>query len=148
MATNLTLTVPDLTGKLAVVTGANSGLGFGLARRLSAAGADVVMAIRNRAKGEAAIAEIRAAVPDAKLTIRSLDLSSLASVAALADEFTADGRPIDILINNAGVMTPPERDTTADGFELQFGSNHLGHFALTAGLLPLLRAAEAPGWCR
>jgi NAD(P)-dependent dehydrogenase (short-subunit alcohol dehydrogenase family) len=142
MATNLVANVPDLSGKLAVVTGSNSGLGFGLARRLSAAGADVVMAIRNRAKGEAAIDEIRATVPDAKLTIKPLDLSSLASVAALGEQLDAEGRPIDILINNAGVMTPPKRDTTADGFELQFGSNHLGHFALTAHLLPLLRAAE------
>ncbi len=135
-------TVPDLSGKLVVVTGANSGLGLGLAGRLAAGGADVVMAIRNRAKGEAAIAEIRAGVPDAKLTIRSLDLSSLAAVAALGEQLNAEGRPIDILVNNAGVMTPPERDTTADGFELQFGSNHLGHFALTAHLLPLLRGAK------
>lgn len=142
MATNLVATVPDLSGKLAVVTGSNSGLGFGLARRLSAAGADVVMAIRNRAKGEAAIDEIRATVPNAKLTIKTLDLSALATVAALGEQLNADGRPLDILINNAGVMTPPERDTTADGFELQFGSNHLGHFALTAQLLPLLRAAK------
>ena len=142
MATNLVANVPDLSGKLAVVTGSNSGLGFGLARRLSTAGADVVMAIRNRAKGEAAIDGIRATVPDAKLTIKPLDLSSLASVAALGEQLNAEGRPIDILINNAGVMTPPKRDTTADGFELQFGSNHLGHFALTAHLLPLLRAAE------
>jgi NAD(P)-dependent dehydrogenase (short-subunit alcohol dehydrogenase family) len=142
MAPNLVATVPDLSGRLAVVTGANSGLGFGLARRLSAAGADVVMAIRNRAKGEAAIDEIRATVPNAKLTIKPLDLSSLAGVAALGEELNADGRPIDILVNNAGVMTPPQRDTTTDGFELQFGSNHLGHFALTAHLLPLLRAAD------
>jgi len=142
MASNLVATVPDLSGKLVVITGANSGLGFGLARRLSAAGADVVMAIRNRAKGEAAIDEIRTTVPDAKLTIKSLDLSSLAAVAALGEQLNAEGRPIDILINNAGVMTPPERDTTADGFELQFGANHLGHFALTAHLLPLLRAAK------
>jgi len=141
MALDLVATVPDLSGKLAVVTGSNSGLGFGLARRLSAAGADVVMAIRNRAKGEAAIDEIRATVPNAKLTIKPLDLSSLAGVAALGEQLNADGRPLDILINNAGVMTPPKRDTTADGFELQFGSNHLGHFALTAHLLPLLRAA-------
>jgi NAD(P)-dependent dehydrogenase (short-subunit alcohol dehydrogenase family) len=141
MAPNLVATVPDLSGRLAVVTGSNSGLGFGLARRLSAAGADVVMAIRNRAKGEAAIEEIRATVPKAKLTIKPLDLSSLAGVAALGEQLNADGRPIDILINNAGVMTPPERDTTTDGFELQFGCNHLGHFALTAHLLPLLRAA-------
>ena len=140
MANDLVATVPDMSGKLVAITGANSGLGFGLARRLSAAGADVVMAIRNRAKGEAAIEEIRASVPDAKLTIKPLDLSSLASVAALGEQLNAEGRPIDILINNAGVMTPPARDTTADGFELQFGSNHLGHFALTAHLLPLLRA--------
>jgi NAD(P)-dependent dehydrogenase (short-subunit alcohol dehydrogenase family) len=142
MANDLIATVPNLSGKLAIVTGANSGLGFGLARRLSAAGADVVMAIRNRAKGEAAIEEIRTTVPDAKLTIKTLDLSSLAAVAALGEQLNAEGRPIDILINNAGVMTPPERDTTADGFELQFGSNHLGHFALTAHVLPLLRAAQ------
>ncbi|BBY01473.1 SDR family oxidoreductase [Mycobacterium seoulense] len=141
MANDLVATVPDLSGKLAIITGANSGLGFGLARRLAAAGADVVMAIRNRAKGEKAIDEIRKTVPDAKLTIKSLDLSSLAAVAALAEQLNAEGRPVDILINNAGVMTPPERDTTADGFELQFGSNHLGHFALTGHLLPLLRAA-------
>ncbi len=139
---DLAVTVPDLSGKLAVVTGANSGLGLGLATRLSAAGADVIMAIRNRAKGEAAIEQIRAKVPDAKLTIKQLDLSSLDSVAALGEELTAEGRPIDILINNAGIMQPPERDTTADGFELQFGGNHLGHFALTGRLLPLLRAAE------
>lgn len=142
MASDLDATVPDLSGKLAVVTGSNSGLGFGLARRLSAAGAEIVMAIRNRAKGEAAIERIRTTVPDAKLTIKPLDLSSLASVAALGEQLNADGRPIDILINNAGVMTPPERDTTPDGFELQFGSNHLGHFALTAHVLPLLRAAD------
>jgi NAD(P)-dependent dehydrogenase (short-subunit alcohol dehydrogenase family) len=144
MAPNLVATVPDLSGRLAVVTGSNSGLGFGLARRLSAAGADVVMAIRNRAKGEAAIDQIRATVPNAKLTIKALDLSSLAGVAALGEQLNADGRPIDILINNAGVMTPPKRDTTTDGFELQFGSNHLGHFALTGHLLPLLRAADSP----
>ncbi len=144
MANDLVATVPDLSGKLAVVTGSNSGLGLGLAKRLAAGGADVVMAIRNRGKGEAAIEEIRKTVPDASLTIKPLDLSSLDSVAALGAQLNADGRPIDILINNAGVMTPPERDTTADGFELQFGSNHLGHFALTAQLLPLLRAASAP----
>jgi NAD(P)-dependent dehydrogenase (short-subunit alcohol dehydrogenase family) len=144
MAPDLVATVPDLSGRLAVVTGSNSGLGFGLARRLSAAGADVVMAIRNRAKGETAINEIRATVPNASLTIKPLDLASLASVAALGEQLNSDGRPIDILINNAGVMTPPQRDTTTDGFELQFGSNHLGHFALTAHLLPLLRAAEHP----
>ena len=144
MAHEHQVTVPDLSGELAVVTGSNSGLGLGLATRLSAAGADVIMAIRNRAMGEAAAEQIRATVPNAKLTIKSLDLSSLASVKALGDEFNAEGRPVDILINNAGIMQPPERETTADGFELQFGGNHLGHFALTGQLLPLLRAASNP----
>jgi NAD(P)-dependent dehydrogenase (short-subunit alcohol dehydrogenase family) len=145
MARNdLTVTVPDLSGRLAVVTGSNSGLGLGLTTRLAAAGADVIMAIRNRAKGEAAIEQIRATVPNAKLTIKALDLSSLASVKALGEELNAEGRPIDILINNAGVMQPPNRETTADGFELQIGSNHLGHFALTGHLVPLLRAASNP----
>ena len=96
------VTVPDLTGKLAVVTGSNSGLGLGLATRLSAAGADVVMAIRNRTKGEAAAEQIRATVPDAKLTIKALDLSSLASVQALGEELNAEGRPIDILHQQRG----------------------------------------------
>ena len=139
---DLALEVPDLSGRFAVVTGANSGLGFGLAKSLAGAGADVVMAIRSRAKGEAAIAEIRRKLPSAKLTIRQLDLASLKSVAGLADELAAEGRPIDILINNAGVMTPPQRQETDDNFELQLGANHLGHFALTGRLLPLLRAAE------
>ena len=138
------VTVPDLSGKLAVVTGSNSGLGLGLATRLSAGGADVIMAIRNRPKGEAAIEQIHATVPTAKLAIKSLDLSSLASVKALGEELNAEGRPIDILINNAGIMQPPDRETTADGFEVQFGGNHLGHFALTGHLLPLLRAASNP----
>ena len=93
MANDLVATVPDLTGKLAIITGANSGLGFGLARRLAAANADVVMAIRNRAKGEAAIEKIRATVPDAKLTIKSLDLSSLAAVAALGRTTQRRGPP-------------------------------------------------------
>ncbi len=101
------------------------------------------MAIRSRAKGEAAIAEIHRDVPAGKLSIKQLDLASLESVAALGEELAAEGRPIDILINNAGVMTPPQRQETSDGFELQFGANHLGHFALTGHLLPLLRAAKA-----
>src|SRR6201991_557489 len=144
MARNeLAFTVADLSGRLAVVTGSNSGLGLGLTTRLAAARADVIMAIRNRPKGEAAVEQIRATVPDAKLTIKALDLSSLASVKALGEELNAEGRPIDLLINNAGIMQPPERETTADGFELQFGGNHLGHFALTGRLLPLLRAGKA-----
>lgn len=137
-------TVPDQHGKLAVVTGANSGTGKEAARRLAAAGAEVVLAVRSPEKGAAAAAEIRAAQPDADLQVRRIDLADLGSVAAFADGMIADGRPIDVLLTNAGVMTPPRRMTTADGFELQFGSNHLGHFALTERLLPLLLAAPAP----
>ena len=137
------ITVPDLTGKLAVVTGASDGVGLGLATRLAGAGAEVVMPVRNPAKGEAAIAKIRQRHPQAVVSRRDLDLSSLASVAALGATLRDEDRPIHLLVNNAGVMTPPERQTTADGFELQFGSNHLGHFALVAHLLPLLRAGQA-----
>jgi NAD(P)-dependent dehydrogenase (short-subunit alcohol dehydrogenase family) len=135
------ITVPDVTGKLAVVTGANSGLGFGLSGRLAKAGAEVILAVRNRAKGEQAIARITYETPGARLDIRDLDLSSLKSIEAFGTWAEQTGRPIDILINNAGIMHPPKRDTTEDGFELQFGSNYLGHFALTGHLLPLLRAA-------
>jgi NAD(P)-dependent dehydrogenase (short-subunit alcohol dehydrogenase family) len=135
------IAVPDLTGKLAVVTGANSGLGFGLTGRLAKAGAEVVLAVRNRSKGDEAVAQITAENPEAKLRIHDLDLSSLASVAAFGTRMEQEGRAVDILINNAGIMHPPTRDTTDDGFELQFGSNYLGHFALTGHLLPLLRAA-------
>ncbi|MDG4832328.1 SDR family oxidoreductase [Solwaraspora sp. WMMD1047] len=137
------ITVPDLSGKTAVVTGASDGVGLGLATRLAAAGAEVIMPVRNPRKGEAAIAKIRQQHPGAALSLRELDLSSLRSVAALGATLTSENRPIHILINNAGVMTPPDRQTTADGFELQFGSNHLGHFALVAHLLPLLRAGRA-----
>ncbi|MBN6038352.1 SDR family oxidoreductase [Amycolatopsis sp. 195334CR] len=137
------LPVPDLTGKLAVVTGASDGVGLGLATRLAGAGAEVVMPVRNPRKGEAALAKIREQHPGAEVSLRDLDLSSLASVAAVADRLTEEGRPIHILVNNAGVMTPPDRQTTEDGFELQFGTNHLGHFALVARLLPLLRAGRA-----
>lgn len=138
----LTLAVPDLSGKHVVVTGANSGLGFGLAKRLAAAGADVVMAVRSSAKGEAAATQIRQSNPAAKLRVKVIDLASLASVETFADGLTSEGRPVDVLINNAGVMTPPARQETNDGFELQFGANHLGHFALTGRLLPLLRGGR------
>jgi NAD(P)-dependent dehydrogenase (short-subunit alcohol dehydrogenase family) len=136
--------VPDLTGQLAVVTGANSGLGYELTRRLALAGADVILAVRNAEKGAKAVAALTAQNPEARLNLRIVDLSSLASVEAFATALTKDGQPIDILINNAGVMAPPKRGVTEDGFELQFGSNHLGPFALTARLLPLLRAATNP----
>jgi NAD(P)-dependent dehydrogenase (short-subunit alcohol dehydrogenase family) len=139
------LDVPDLTGKRAVVTGANSGLGLELTRRLAKAGAAVTLAVRDRAKGEAAIARLTAEIPDARLSVRLIDLTSLALVRAFADSMLSDGHPIDILINNAGIMMPPKREVTADGFELQFEANYLGHFALTAQLLPLLRA---PGSAR
>jgi len=136
--------VPDQTGKLIVVTGANSGTGQEATRRLAAAGAHVVMAVRTIAKGEQARAEILAQHPGTQLEIRRVDLADLASVREFADGITADGMPIDMLINNAGVMAPPTRITTADGFELQFGSNFLGPFALTLRLLPLALAAPSP----
>jgi NAD(P)-dependent dehydrogenase (short-subunit alcohol dehydrogenase family) len=135
------IAVPDLTGKLAVITGANNGIGFGLTRRFAQAGAEVILAVRNQQKGEAAISQLRTDVPAAKLSLRHLDLASLASVGALGEQLNAEGRPIDFLLNNAGLMMPPHRDVTEDGFELQFGGNHLGHFALTGHLLPLLQAA-------
>ncbi len=137
-------TVPDQAGKLAVVTGSNSGTGKETARRLAAAGARVVIAVRTVAKGEQARAEILAQHPDAQLEVRRIDLADLASVQEFADRLIADGTPLDLLVNNAGVMAPPTRMTTADGFELQFGSNYLGPLALTVRLLPLLLAAEAP----
>ncbi|MCX2949343.1 SDR family oxidoreductase [Lentzea sp. NEAU-D7] len=143
MSREFDIEVPDLTGRRAVVTGASDGVGLGIAGRLAAAGAEVVMPVRNQRKGEAAIAAIRRRTPGADVTLRALDLSSLASVAALGETLLAEGKPVHVLVNNAGVMTPPERQTTADGFELQFGTNHLGHFALVGHLLPLLRAGRA-----
>ncbi|MDX3851334.1 SDR family oxidoreductase [Streptomyces sp. AK02-01A] len=137
------VSVPNLTGKLAVVTGASDGIGLGLAERLARAGAEVILPVRNATKGAAAIEKIRAAVPGAAVSTRVLDLASLDSVAALADTLNREGRPIHILVNNAGVMAPATRHTTADGLELQFGTNYVGHVALTARLLPLLRAGRA-----
>src|SRR2546426_1013645 len=136
--------IPDQTGKLIVITGANSGTGKEATRRLAAAGARVVMAVRTVAKGEQALGEILTQQPNAQLEVRHIDLADLASVKEFADGLAADGTPIDLLINNAGVMTPPSRMTTVDGFELQFGSNFLGPFALTVRLLPLLLAAPNP----
>jgi len=140
---SIDIPVADLSGRRAVVTGASDGMGFGMATWLAAAGAEVVMPVRNKAKGEAALARIRQLVPGGQVSLRSLDLSSLASVEAFGKTLIEEGRPVHLLINNAGVMTPPNRQTTADGFELQFGTNHLGHFALVAHLLPLLRAGRA-----
>lgn len=143
MSRKADVAVPDLSGKLAVITGGSDGIGFGLAQRLAAAGAEVILPVRNADKGRNAVDRISTAVPGAHVGIRRLDLSSLQSVADLAGEFLTEGRPIHILINNAGVMSPPNRQTTADGFELQWGTNHLGHFALTARVLPLLQAGHA-----
>ncbi|MCV7345167.1 SDR family NAD(P)-dependent oxidoreductase [Mycolicibacterium rhodesiae] len=126
--------VPDQSGRIAIVTGSNTGLGFDTARVLAQHGAQVVMAVRDTAKGEAAAAEIRRAAPSAEVTVHKLDLGSLASVREAAAELGTAYPRIDLLINNAGVMYPPKQ-TTADGFELQFGTNHLGHFALTGLLL-------------
>lgn len=126
--------VPDQTGRVAIVTGSNTGLGYDTARVLAGRGAHVVMAVRDTAKGEAAAARIRAGAPAAEVTVQKLDLGSLASVRESAAQMAADYPRIDLLINNAGVMYPPKQ-TTADGFELQFGTNHLGHFALTGLLL-------------
>jgi NAD(P)-dependent dehydrogenase (short-subunit alcohol dehydrogenase family) len=137
------VTIPDLSGRRAVVTGASDGIGLGIASRLAAAGAEVVLPVRNLSKGESAIAQIRKRTLAADVSLRLLDLSSLSSVEALGRTLQEEGLPIHILINNAGVMTPPQRQTTADGHELQFGTNHLGHFALVTQLLPLLRAGHA-----
>lgn len=132
--------VPDLTGRLAVVTGASDGVGLALAVRLARAGAELVLPVRNRAKGNAAAARIAAEAPHAPaVRLLDADLASLGSVAALADTLLADARPVDLLVNNAGVMTPPTRRTTDDGLELQLGVNAVAHVALTARLLPLLR---------
>jgi NAD(P)-dependent dehydrogenase (short-subunit alcohol dehydrogenase family) len=126
--------VPDQTGRVAVVTGANSGLGLDTARVLAERGATVVLAVRDTAKGEAAADRIRRTAPNAGVTVQRLDLGSLDSVRTAAAELNQAQPRIDLLINNAGVMYTPTRELTTDGFEQQFGTNHLGHFALT-GLL-------------
>ena len=126
--------VPDQSGRLAIVTGSNTGLGYDNARVLAAHGARVVLAVRDTAKGEEAAARIRKLTPGADVAVHKLDLGSLASVRTAGAELAATYPRIDLLINNAGVMYPP-KSTTADGFELQFGTNHLGHFALTGLLL-------------
>ncbi len=127
--------IPDQGGRTAIVTGANTGLGFDTARALASRGARVVLAVRNTAKGDEAAARIRRAVPQADLAVQNLDLGSLESIRTGAAELSATYPRIDLLINNAGVMYPSPRQTTADGFEVQFGTNHLGHFALTGLLL-------------
>jgi len=135
--------IPSQFGKTAIVTGATGGLGYETALALARAGADVILTGRDERKGQSAIEKIGREVLGAKIAFESLDLANLAAVAAFAKRIQA--RPsLDLLINNAGVMALPRRQVTADGFEMQLGTNHLGHFALTARLLPLLRLASAP----
>ncbi len=134
--------VPDQAGRIAVVTGANSGLGYDTAAVLADKGAHVVLAVRNVDKGRQAADKIKAASPNAVVTLQELDLTSLDSVRKAADELRAAHPRIDLLINNAGVMYVPTRETTKDGFEMQFGTNHLGHFALTGLLLDNMLAVD------
>ncbi|GAA3184684.1 SDR family NAD(P)-dependent oxidoreductase [Blastococcus jejuensis] len=133
--------IPDLTGRVAVVTGANGGLGLVTAHELAAKGAHVVMAARDQEKARTAEEQIRARTPQASVEVVPLDLGSLASVTDAADKIRAGHEAVDILVNNAGVMAMPER-RTVDGFEMQFGVDHLGHFAFTAHLLPALLQAD------
>lgn len=140
MTTNWTENnIPDLHGKTAVITGANSGLGYETARALAAKGATVVLACRNLDKGQQAVAAIQQHTPHATLELMPLNLADLSDVRRFAHAYTQKHGPLHLLINNAGIMAPPRRET-ADGFEMQFGTNHLGHFALTGHLLPLLLA--------
>jgi NAD(P)-dependent dehydrogenase (short-subunit alcohol dehydrogenase family) len=134
--------IPDQSGRVALVTGANGGLGYENARALAVSNATVIMAVRDMDKAATARREIEESHPGARLEVRELDLASLDSIHAFADTFIDEHDRLDILINNAGVMAIPERKT-ADGFEMQFGTNHLGHYALTAHLLPLL--VKTPG---
>ncbi|KDF00483.1 short-chain dehydrogenase [Mycolicibacterium aromaticivorans JS19b1 = JCM 16368] len=134
--------IPDQTGRTVVITGANTGLGYETARALAAKGAHVVLAVRNLDKGKAAADLIVRRYPGADVSVQALDLTSLASIRAAAEELRARHDRIDLLINNAGVMMTPKQ-TTQDGFELQFGTNHLGHFALTG--LVLDRLLATPG---
>jgi NAD(P)-dependent dehydrogenase (short-subunit alcohol dehydrogenase family) len=133
--------IPSQRGRTAVVTGPG-GLGFETGLALARAGARVVMAGRNPAKGAEAVAQIRSQAPQSNVEFAVLDLASLASVADFAGRFAETHGELDLLVNNAGVMAPPERHATSDGFEMQFGTNYLGHFALTARLLPLLRQGD------
>ena len=133
--------IPKQDGRLAVVTGATGGLGFETAQALTQAGAEVVLTGRDCEKGRVALERIRRVLPNATVRFEMLDLASLKSVRAFAARMAAQRMPLHLLINNAGVMAYPERRLTQDGFEAQLGTNHLGHFALTGLLLPLLRVA-------
>ncbi|RVW06198.1 SDR family NAD(P)-dependent oxidoreductase [Rhodococcus spongiicola] len=133
--------VPDQSGRVAIITGSNTGLGYETAAVLAAKGAHVVLAVRNLEKGKEAADRIKAVSPDATVTLQQLDLTSLENIHKAAEELRANHPRIDLLINNAGVMWTPKA-TTKDGFELQFGTNHLGHFALTGQLIENMLAVE------
>jgi len=137
--------IPSQAGRRALVTGANSGIGFYAALEFARSGAHVLLGARDRGRGDAAVAGIRAQVPDAKVELALLDLASLEQVRAFAYAELARNEGLDLLINNAGVMAPKTREVTADGFEMQFGVNVLGHFALTTWLMPALERAAARG---
>jgi NAD(P)-dependent dehydrogenase (short-subunit alcohol dehydrogenase family) len=141
--TKANIDIPNLRGKLALVTGASDGLGLEIARRLALAGAEVIMPVRNPKKGAAAVDRIAAEAPDSVVSTRALDLASLRSVHELGEVLLGEGRPINIWVNNAGVMIPPTRHESEDGFELQFATNFLGHFALVGHVLPLLQRGHA-----
>ena len=134
--------IEDQSGRLAIVTGANSGIGFEAARALAAKGAHVIVASRGRQRGEEAVAALLEGSPDSTVELMLLDLANLGSVREFVTAFDKRFDRLDLLLNNAGVMMPLEREETADGFELQLGTNHLGHFALTVPLLPLLVATQ------
>ncbi|MDX3929856.1 MAG: SDR family oxidoreductase [Shinella sp.] len=138
-----TKNIPSQNGRSAVVTG-TGGLGYEDALALARAGASIVIAGRNPQKGAEAVAAIRQAVSGAQVRFGKVDLANLASISEFAAQLMQEQDSLDLLINNAGVMTPPERRVTSDGFELQFGTNYLGHFALTAHLLPLLKRGQSP----
>ncbi len=144
MSTWTTADIPSQTGKRAIVTGATGGLGYETSLELARAGAEVILTGRSEAKGRTALERIRREVPSAQIRFEAIDLANLKMISRATKRLLSEGKPIDILVNNAGVMMLPQHETTADGFERQFGTNYLGHFALTAQLLPLLQKSAAP----
>ena len=144
MNTWTTTDIPPQSGKRALVTGATGGLGYETSLELARAGAEVILTGRSEAKGRTALERIRREVPAARIRFEHIDLASLASISSTTQRLLEEGVAIDLLVNNAGVMMLPKHETTADGFERQFGTNYLGHFALTAQLLPLLQKSAAP----
>lgn len=136
--------IGNQSGKNAVITGANSGIGYYTALELGRAGANVIIACRDSGRGDAALKQLRNEAPGASFRLELLDLSDLLSVRLFAERYLATDEQLDILVNNAGIMALPQRELTVDGFERQFGTNHLGHFALTGLLLPALRRSKTP----